>query len=191
MADIILILIVAFFTYMGAKRGLVKTLVGAVSTLISLMLSMLLYQPVSQMLYNSSLGDGIRKFVEEFLTKKLNSGVGLFMLEQAIETSTVLVMNVISFISVILAVKLIVIIFANILNITAKLPIIKQANKLLGMAAGALSGILVCYIIIGIIAALGAEGNISLMQESIKNSYFAINMYDNNFIANILSGFTR
>lgn len=191
MADIVLIVTVAFFTYWGAKRGLIKTLVGTVSTLISLVLSVLLYRPVSQALYNSSAGDSVREFVTGFLAEKMHNGIQPFMLDGAVETATSLVINVISFVLVIIAVKLIVIILANILNIAAKLPVIKQANKLLGMAAGALSGILACYIIAGVIAALDAEGSISLVQESIKNSYLVINMYDNNFIADILSGFTH
>ena len=191
MADIILIVIIAFFAYMGAKRGLIKTLFGAVSTLISLVLSMLLYRPVSELLYNSTFGDSIKEFAGKLLAERMEQTAQLFLLDKAVETTAVLVMNVISFVIVIVAVKLIVIILANVLNIASKLPVIKQANKLFGMVAGALSGILVCYIIIGIVAALGGEENLSALQESIKNSVLAVNMYDNNLIKDVLSGFIK
>lgn len=191
MADIILIVIIAFFAYMGAKHGLIKTLFGAVSTLISLVLSMLLYRPVSELLYNSTFGNSIKEFAGKLLAERMEQTAQLFLLDKAVETTAVLVMNVISFVIVIVAVKLIVIILANVLNIASKLPVIKQANKLFGMVAGALSGILVCYIIIGIVAALGGEENVSALQESIKSSFLAVNMYNNNLIKDVLSGFIK
>ena len=55
MADIILILIIAIFAYSGARRGLVKTIFGVASTLLSLVLSIMLYNPVSRMIYNSRI----------------------------------------------------------------------------------------------------------------------------------------
>ena len=152
---------------------------------------MLLYRPVSELLYNSTLGDSIKEFAGKLLAEKMEQTAQLFLLDKAVETTSVLVMNVISFVIVIVAVKLIVIILANVLNIASKLPVIKQANKLFGMAAGGLSGILVCYIIIGIIAALSGEENLSALQESIKNSVLAVNMYDNNLIKDVLSGFIK
>lgn len=188
MADIILIIIIAFFALLGAKKGLVKTLFGAVSTVISIVLSMILYKPVSGMLYDSATGDSIRTGVAEFIKEKMQTGENFPLFEQSVETLTSLVINAISFIVVVLAVKVLIIVISNVLNIATKLPVIKQANKLLGMAAGVLSGIIVCYIIIGVIATLSAEGNVRLMQEGIQNSYLAISFYDNNLIAEVLSG---
>lgn len=191
MADIILIIFIALFAAAGAKKGLIKTLFGAVSTIISIVLSMAFYNPVSEILIKSSAGDLIRNSVSEIIKEKIQAGQQLPVFEQSVETLTALVINAISFVIVILAVKMLIMIASNVLNIVSKFPVIKQANKLLGMAAGVLSGILVCYIVIGVIATPGAEGNVKILQESIENSYLAVNLYENNMIAKVLSDFTK
>ena len=189
MADIALVLIIALFMLWGSKRGLIRTLVGAASTLLSLILSMVLYRPVSQFLYSSSVGDSVRAYVNELLTKNAGGNAQLLINDALVETASMIVMNVISFGAVIIIVKIAVTLLACVANITAKLPVLKQANSLLGMAAGALSGILVCYIMIGTIAALGGNEALSGAAQSIEKSYLAINLYKDNIVAEVLSGF--
>lgn len=189
MADIALVLIIALFMLWGSKRGLIRTLVGAASTLLSLILSMVLYRPVSQFLYSSSVGDSVRAYVNELLVKNASGNAQLLINDALVETASMVVMNVISFGAVIIIVKIAVTLLACVANITAKLPVLKQANSLLGMAAGALSGILVCYIMIGTIAALGGNEALSGAAQSIEKSYLAINLYEDNIVAEVLSGF--
>ena len=43
-----------------------------------------------------------------------------------------------------------------------------------------ISGILICYIAIGIIMTLSPEGDILTIKESIENSYLAVKLYDKN-----------
>jgi hypothetical protein len=38
---------------------------------------------------------------------------------------------------------------------------------------------------------LGGEENVSALQESIKSSFLAVNMYNNNLIKDVLSGFMK
>lgn len=186
MADIILIAILIIFAYVGAKRGLIKTLVGIASTVLSVILSMLLYNPVSEILYESSLGDSVKEYVREFLVGKAEGAAKLLITDAAVETASVLMMNIISFVVVIIASKVLIILISKILNIAAKFPVIKQANKLLGMLAGIISGILICYIAIGIIMTLSPEGNALAIKESVENSYLAVKLCDKNMIYGIL-----
>ena len=53
------------------------------------------------------------------------------------------------------------------------------------------TGFIPYVIIIGIVAALGGEENVSALQESIKSSFLAVNMYNNNLIKDVLSGFMK
>ena len=188
MADIALVAVIALFMLWGSKRGLIRTLVGAASTLVSLILSMVLYRPVSRFLYDSSIGDSVQSYVKELLVKNANGGTQLLINDAIVETASMIVINVISFVAVIIIVKIAVSLLACVANITAKLPVLKQANSLLGMAAGALSGILVCYIVIGVIASLGGNEAMSGAAQSIEKSYLAINLYDGNIVADVLSG---
>ncbi len=186
MADIILVAALFIFVRIGAKKGLIRTLFGAISTLLSLFLTVLIYQPFSQMLHNSAVGDYVRNLVEKSFEQKIQEGAIIPLLNEVTKSTSTIIINIISFIIIIIATRLILSILSRVLNIASKLPLIKQLNSILGMIAGAVSGFLFCYIIIGIIGALNGEGSISIMQKSIENSYIAIKMYENNFVSNML-----
>lgn len=186
MADIILIAVLLIFVRAGAKKGLMKTLFGAVSTLLSLLLTALIYNRFSQMLYNSVLGDYIRELVKKGLEEKMQKGTIIPLIDKATETASMIIINIISFVIIIFVTRLIIAFLSRVLNIAAKLPVIKQLNFILGMIAGAVSGILICYIIIGVIGALNGEGNILIIQESIESSYLVIKLYENNLVSNML-----
>lgn len=186
MADIILVAALLIFVRIGAKKGLIRTLFGAISTLLSLFLTAFIYHPFSQILHNSAVGDYVRKLVEKSFEQKIQEGAIIPLLNEVIKSTSTIIINIISFIIIIIATRLILSILSRALNIASKLPLIKQLNSILGMIAGAVSGILICYIIIGVIGALNGEGNISIMQKSIENSYIAIKMYENNFVSNML-----
>ena len=176
MADIILIAVIIISIYIGAKRGLVRTLFTTLSTFISLILTALIYTPFSKALYNSPFGSYIKELTLSFFAEKFQNTPQHPMINHAAETSSVLIVNIVSFVLVIIV-------------ITAKLPVIKQFNSILGMVIGAVGGILISYIAIGIIAALGGDGNIGIIQESIQKSYLAIKIYNNNLVTNLLLNF--
>ena len=184
MTDIILILILIVFLYSGWKRGLVKTLLELASTLISLVLSMIFYNPISKFINESPLGEFVRENVYKILTEQ---GEQLLKTDAAVENASVAVINTISFIIIIILAKILVTVLSEVLNIAAKFPVIKQANKLLGATIGLVSGLLTCYIVIGVLKNLSANAAVSQIIESIKNSAFAVKFYDNNFVSDMLS----
>ena len=187
MADLILILIVLLFVFFGARRGLVKTLMGMMSTVLSLVISMIIYSPVSKMLYESSIGDNIKLFVRDFMEQRMGDGAKYILTDTLVETSSMLVTNIISFIVVIIISKIAIILISNLLKLATMLPVIKQADMLLGGIVGALSGILVCYIIVGVIKGIAPQGYITTIKESIESSYLAIFLYEKNLVGEILT----
>ena len=189
MADIILIAVIIISIYIGAKRGLVRTLFTTLSTFISLILTALIYTPFSKALYNSPFGSYIKELTLSFFAEKFQNTPQHPMINHAAETSSVLIVNIVSFVLVIIVIRIFLAFLFSILNITAKLPVIKQFNSILGMVIGAVGGILISYIAIGIIAALGGDGNIGIIQESIQKSYLAIKIYNNNLVTNLLLNF--
>lgn len=190
MADIILIIIIAFFAYRGAKRGFARTFVGVLSTFFSLIIGMIIYRPVSLWLYNSEFSDIVREYISGFFEKNVQGGLSLIINSQSnIEALTILSINAISFVMVILLSKIVVSFVARIINVTARLPVIKQANALLGMALGTVSGLLICYVIIGIVPLFGGQSQSVLSM--IEKSFIASVLYDNNLITNVLTAFVK
>lgn len=197
MADIILILVIVLSAYTGSKRGFIRSLVGMASTIASLFISMILYNPVSNYIYNSSFGKNIEEAVAKFFEKNppvettqipsLLSNGAQAITDGATKTVTLIIIGILSFILVAVLSKLVIKVVMIIMNVASKLPIIKQANSLLGAVVGAISGALVCYVFIGVIATLEASQSTMLITEMIKKSNIAILFYYDNYIANMLT----
>lgn len=202
MADIFVVLIILIAAYIGSKRGLMRSLVGIASTVASLVLSVLLYHPVSNILRNSEFGIKITESVEKYFENnppvKEPQGILSILMgttdaisEGASQIASMLLISAISFILVAVFSKLIIKIAILILDLGAKLPIIKQANSLLGAAVGALSGFIICYVCVGIIAALEPSGTVLALSEMIKESNIACLFYYDNLITNIMATFIK
>lgn len=189
MADLILICFIALFAFMGMKRGFIRTIVGLASTLISLALTLVAYPVVSDLLHKLGVGKAITEIILGVISKNEQVNLGLGIMEKTAEASSVVVVNVISFIAVIILTKFVLALLIKSLNIITKLPVIKQANALLGMVAGVLSGILISYTLIGVLAALNDNNVISAVKEHLDSSLIAVLMYRDNAITEILSKF--
>lgn len=189
MADLILICFIALFAFSGMKRGFIKTIVGLASTLISLVLTLFAYPAVSDFLHKLGVGEAIKNIILEMLAKKEQVNLGLGIMETTAEASSVIVVNVISFIAVVILTKFVLALLIKSLNIITKLPVIKQANSLLGMIAGLLSGILVSYTLIGVLGALNDNNVILVVKEQLDSSLLAVLMYRDNVITEVLSKF--
>ena len=189
MADLILICFIALFAFTGMKRGFIKTIVGLASTLISLALTLLAYPVVSDLLHKLGVGEAITEIIIGVISKNEQVNLGLGIMEKTAEASSVVVVNVISFIAVIIFAKFILTLLIKSLNIITKLPVIKQANALLGMVMGVLSGILISYTLIGVLAALNDNNVILVVKEHLDSSLIAVLMYRDNAITEVLSKF--
>ena len=188
MADFVLVAFLVVFGYFGAKKGFVKSLLGILSTLISAIISFLLYRPVAAILYYSPIGDGVKNFIRGIVqnnTGDITSGV---LIEKSVETGTSMLIGVMAFVIVIVVSKIVVSAAIRIVNLAAKFPLLRQANSLFGFLTGVFSGILISYIVIGIIGALNTGGSIPVIQNALTNSYLAVGFYENNVLTNLISG---
>ena len=185
MADIVLIIVLVAFGYFGAKKGFIKSLLGLLSTLISYIITFILYRPVAALIYYSPLGDIVKEFIKGLLRDNTGEIASGMILEKSVDTGTVLVTSVIAFVAVIIISKIVVNAVIRIVNLAAKFPLLRQANTLFGFLTGVFGGIIVSYIVIGIIAALNSGGSLSVLQEALTNSYLAVGFYENNLLANL------
>ena len=67
--DLILLVIIGLFTFIGYKKGLIKVAFGLVSFILAIVISVALYKPVSNFVINyTPLDDTIEAAVEERLS---------------------------------------------------------------------------------------------------------------------------
>lgn len=186
MIDIIFVAIIILTAYIGAKRGLIRTLMGVLTTAVSAVLSMVLYRPVALILSDSGVGNALRVYIEKIINENAQN-INALMIQSTVEASTRLVVDAISFAVVIILSKIIISVVARAMNIVAKFPLIRQANSLLGLVLGVISGILICYISIGILGAAVQYETAENIVRAIENSNIALYFYQNNVITDILS----
>lgn len=73
------------------------------------------------------------------------------------------------------------------LNLVSKLPIIGQADALLGIAAGLVKGLVWCWVLLTIIAMLAYTGTNTDLLAMVNESKILTWLYENNLIMNTLS----
>ncbi len=186
MADLVLIVALAIFTLWGMKKGFISTLLGFASTIISFVLTSVVYKPIAAILYASPLGEVARSVVEKALAENVKGGE-LLAKTAAVESGAMLIVNAITFILIIILVKVLVSLLVSVAKIASKLPLIKQANSLLGGIIGLISGAFITYIVIGVLIALGDSGTWTLAAESIRESSLASFFASGNLVSELVN----
>lgn len=192
--DLVIIGIVALSTFLAYKKGLVKLAIGLCAFVISIVVTFVLYQPISNLVINAtqideSIQDTIYEKANDIIEKNTSEdGMAKEMIESAKnnmlpETARNLAINIVRggvMIVLFVAVKVSLIFVTAFADAIAKLPIINQLNKTSGMIYGLLRGVLIVYVLL---LALSIPGQISPnnpVNESIEQSVLGKAMYEYN-----------
>ena len=194
--DLIIIAIIALFTFIGYKKGLIKVAFGLVSFVLALVISVILYKPVSNFIINyTSIDNTIESVVEERLSspdttdeETQNIVSNYYSNIKSASTSVIAngisktIINVGCMIIVFIITKLILLFFKFSGDLIAKLPLIKQINHAGGFIYGLLKGFIIIYILLALVALISPIINIDNILEIINKSIITNIMYNNNII---------
>lgn len=211
-ADFILIGVIALFILAGAARGLVKSLFGLGSIVLSLVLAFALYPAVSGYLREGPVGDfvtvsavrmlgeresaiqegepdedapnqeaGKESGLPEFVQGALENA-GEAVKETASAGIATAALNIISLLAVFIIVRLVLWIAAALLDVVTKLPVIHGCNKLLGAVMGGVSGLLIVYLLLGLLAFTNLLNTTTDIGRTVQSSLLLSQMYENNII---------
>lgn len=185
--DLIILAIIVLSTYMGFKRGFLRSLTGVLSTIISFALTIVLFKPIGKILNNSPVREAVFNKIESLLESSDNTTLKLLSAieKNGVESVTEIALNLISFIVVIVVVKLLLAIVLRAIKFTSRLPIIKQANSLLGGLFGLVGGVLICYIVIAIAEISTQSGMFGWLSKAFENSFLSAFFYRTDFLLNI------
>lgn len=203
LADFIFMAFVLLMTIIGVARGLVKSLFGFGSILLSLILAMTLYPWVSDVLTKSPVGVivsekteaafGAKKTEEANLSeentnmlpeavRKTVQNTGEQLQKSIAEQVASLAIRLISMLLVFLLVRLLLWILSRTLNLITKLPVIHACNKLFGGAFGLLSSVLIVYLLLGLLTFTSLLNTTSDFGRTVQNSMLVSKMYENNIL---------
>lgn len=204
--DIIVILLILGLTYLGYKRGLTGVIIKLISFVLSLVVALILFKPISYFIINNTpLYNNLAKSVEEKLIKdnkttgenadgelKSNEEPNAIVKsvnkeinksENKVKKSVAeyiaeVIINIIVAISIYIILRIAMFCLSFTFKFISELPIIHQFDKIGGTIYGLLESLLIIYILLAIISLI----NVSELQLAIQTSYITSWLYNNNLI---------
>lgn len=207
--DIIIVAIIALNIFVCYKKGLVKLAVGLIAVLAAVIVSIVLYKPISNaIIKNTDLDEKIENVIIENFSAKTNENeevryVGIIdYLEKYVDdavnktqneivyetagTMAVRFINIVAILIIFLITRVILLALTFISDIITSLPILKQFNEVGGILYGIVKALLIVYVILAIaFFVVYITGN-TAVSEAISGSYITKFFYEHNLILNIL-----
>lgn len=188
--DIILVAIILLSAFLGYKKGLVKLGTKLFAGIIAIILTIIIYKPVSEMIINNTsidekIEDAIiqnttniiqeNEQIQNNITNQLESNI---LPEQA-ENIAKNVVYAITAIVLFIVVKIILGIIISLMDFVANLPILKEFNEIGGIIYGIVRGLLIvciCILLMGVYSKINPE---STLNSKIQNSHLTKIIYEN------------
>ena len=191
--DLIIIALVLLFIFLGYKKGLTGSLIKLLSFIIAIVVAFVLYKPVANaVIENTVIDDNIRTTLSATLgvedkTENTEENVPSTIMDninKEIENATDEVKaNVIDHTTITRVILVLISLFAKILT---DLPVIKQVDKLGGLAYGAIEGIVIVYAVLAVISLTSVIWANNAVVTAIAKSSLGEMLYNNNIILNLL-----
>lgn len=182
--DLVIIAILALSVFLGYKKGLVSLAIGLFAFLIAIVVTFVLCKPISSLIINNTkidenITNSIVKNVEGWLEKgeekEVNNKLIASAKEGALEqTARSLAENIIFgavMLVLFVGVRIALIFVSAIANLVAKIPILKQFNKVGGLLYGALRGLLIVYVALIIVNVWSQFSPNNVVNKNLSNSY--------------------
>lgn len=145
--DLILIAIIALFTFLGYRQGLVKAAIKILSFFIAIIIAFILYKPVSNLIVNNtSIDDNIKNTIIEKITPEgveqneeveieddfVNKMIGEAnnTIEEVANAFSIKIIDICVLLLLYIIIKIALRFVSALADLITKLPIIKQVNKL-------------------------------------------------------------
>jgi ABC-type bacteriocin/lantibiotic exporter with double-glycine peptidase domain len=203
--DIIVIAIIALFIFLGYKRGLVKVAISLIAFVIAIIITLILYKPVSKLIINNTQIDeniantiyiniGIKDIEQEsefieYLDKYTDENLGTsgeIILGNSVNELAQKIIEIGCMIVIYLVARVALIALSLLSGIITKLPLIKQFNELGGAVYGIFQGFLIVYTLLAVVFILASTSVNTDVINAIESSHLCNFMYSNNLILKVL-----
>lgn len=207
--DLIILGIIALCVIIGYVRGLTGSLIGILSFVLSLVVAFVLFVPVSSFIVNSTnLDEDLEKSIREIIIKEdsneqseeMPSAITEYINKKVGEAADQAKENIVNstardvsrtiikagtWIVLFIVARILMIFLKFITSLIAKLPVIKQCDKLGGIIYGLVEGLIITYVALAIISFVAPMTKGTLV-ENINESRLGSQMYNNNLLLKII-----
>ena len=191
--DLIIVAIILLSTFLAYRKGLITLAIQLVAVIIAIVLTLLLYKPVSNVIINVT---GIDEFIQNAILEEANDIMtneeeGANQVVETIqnnmlpETARTISINIIEgavILILYIVIRIILKFVTALANLVAKLPILNQLNQLGGIIYGALRGILIVYILLLLVNLSGEIEPQNQVYTMVQESYIGKMMNENNIL---------
>ena len=194
--DIVIIAIILLSTFLAYRKGLVKLAIQLFSFVIAIVVTFILYIPISNFVINAT---AIDETIENAIYEKANDimvesegsnelanqVVDTAKNEMLPETARTLAINIVRggiIIILFIGLKIALRFVTALADLIAKLPIIEQINQLGGLVYGILRGIIIIYACLLILSVSGQIIPENQINQGVEQSYIGKVMYENNIL---------
>lgn len=195
--DILVCLFIFITIYINSKKGLIEVAYKIVAFFIAIIISLILFKPISALLINNTnIDEYVNNYVvstidkdsnEEKTENKENNSIPKIFdnainsakkeTTQAVSSSiTNIVINIISFIAVFIITRIILIFLHIFSEAIGTLPLIKQFNHIGGLLYGLLKSFIIIFIILALVSVLP----LTSLQETIGSTIITRTLYNIN-----------
>ena len=191
--DFIIVAIILLSTFLAYRKGLITLAIQLVAVVIAIVLTLLLYKPVSNVIINvTGIDETIQNAILEEASDIMTNGeeganqvVETIQSNMLPETARTLSINIIEgavililYILIRIALKFV----TALANLVSKLPLLNQLNQLGGIIYGILRGVLIVYIILLLVNLSGKIEPQNQVYTAVEGSYIGKMMNENNIL---------
>lgn len=206
--DIVILAIIVLCIIIGYVRGLTGSLIKIVSFVLSLIIAFVLFVPVSNVIINNTeidenLEASIRNMIiqeeqneDENMPEAITDYIGQ-KIDQAADDAkesivdstardvSLTIVKAGTWIALFIIARILLIFLRFITSLIAKLPVIKQFDKLGGIIYGLLEGLIIVYVLLALISFVSPMLN-GTLANAIDESFVGSMMYNNNLLLKII-----
>ena len=188
--DIILIAIVLLSAFLGYKKGLVKLGAKLFAGIIAIILTIIVYKPVSGMIINNtSIDEKIKDTIiqnatdvidkNEQMPNSITNQLENNILPEQAENLSKNVVYAVTAVVLFIGVKIILSSVISLMDFVASLPLLKQFNEVGGIVYGLVRGVLIvgiCILLMGAYTKINPESGLN---SKIQSTYITKMIYEN------------
>lgn len=208
--DLIVVGILALCIFIGYKRGLTGCIIKILSFFIALIISLVLFKPVSSIVVNNTqIDENIQSSIVQVFekeetdeSKKEDDSPIITYITEEVEKATeekknevvntaakelsINIINILTFIVLFIAARIALIFIKSLTNLITKLPLIKQCDKIGGILYGILQGFVIIFIGFALITFVSTMVNQYSLLEIINQSYIGSILCNNNILLKLI-----
>ena len=191
--DFIIVAIILLSTFLAYRKGLITLAIQLVAVIIAVVLTLLLYKPVSNVIINvtgidETIQNAILEEANDIMTngeEGANQVVDTIQNNMLPETARTISINIIEGAVILLlyiVIRIILKFVTALANLVSKLPVLNQLNQLGGIIYGILRGVLIVYILLLLVNLSGEIEPQNQVYTAVEESYIGKMMNENNIL---------